>query len=115
MKNTSAYSCNNVVELYSNIASLCKPINIFGLWSFNYPKKNSDKASIVDISPNQHNMSTNKGVNLYPLKYVGLSSTLGILGNNYFYIPPEMPLTLTDSDNKDVPFTFIAPSGVIVY
>ena len=108
MKNTSAYSCNNVVELYSNIASLCKPINIFGLWSFNYPKKNSDKASIVDISPNQHNMSTNKGVNLYPLKYVGLSSTLGILDNNYFYIPPEMPLTLTDSDNKDVPFTFIA-------
>ena len=107
MKNTSAYSCNNVVELYSNIASLCKPINIFGLWSFNYPKKNSDKASIVDISPNQHNISTNKGVNLYPLKYVGLSSTLGILGNNYFYIPPEMPLTLTDSDNKDVPFTFI--------
>lgn len=106
-KNTVSYSYVNTIELYSDLTTLVGVDNIFGYWSFNYPKENPDKSSIKDINTNQHDISTNKGVNNYPLDYVGLSSSLKFSDFDYYYISPNFELKLTDDDNKDIPFTFI--------
>lgn len=106
-RNLYSYSYVNVAEILSNILDVSNINSIFGFWSFNYPRTNTSTQNIKDLSGKNNSISTNKRINQYPLKYIGLSSAIPFANNDYFYIGSDTPLSFINEDGTDSSFTFI--------
>ena len=75
-------SYNNYVTLLDYLDSSSK---VLGYWLFNYPRRISPSASIIDIGPNGYNFSTNTVSNSYLRVFNGIMPMLSFT-NGYFYL-----------------------------
>ena len=75
-------SYNNYVTLLDYLDSSSE---VLGYWLFNYPRRISPSASIVDIGPNGYNFSTNTVSNSYPRIFNGIMPMLSF-NKGYFYL-----------------------------
>lgn len=102
------------ITLYKNYASLLdmvSPDNIFSYWAFNFSRRKSVLNSIIDISKNGFNLTTNKDINTFTQDYEGFMSLLSFensseKGTDFYMLPAEIPMDLV-SNGKDIPFTMI--------
>lgn len=100
------------ITLYKNYASLIDMVSstdsIFSYWAFNYSRRKGVGFSIVDISKNGYDLTTNKSSNLYPQSFDGFMSMLDFSTPNYYKLSSQVPLSLIDTTTEsDIPFTMI--------
>lgn len=99
------------VTLYKNYASLIDMTSdnsIFSYWAFNYSRRKAVGYSIVDISKNNYDLSTNQSANLYKQTFEGFMSLLDFGTPNYYKLSSQIPLSLSSSaEERDFPFTMI--------
>lgn len=99
------------IYTYSNYVSLLNyvtPDDIFGYWVFNYPRRTTAKASIIDINKKNYNFSSNKSINLYERTYQGLAPSLKFNNPNYFYLGSGPLMNFVDNQTgKDISSTMI--------
>ena len=108
-ENKKTYS---YITLYKNFASLtnvlASPDDIFSYWVFDYSRRLDSNNSIVDISKNGNNLSTNTSLNNLNRVYRGFTSMFSFSSPNYFKLSSQIPLNLFDpSTNMDIPFTMV--------
>ena len=104
---------NNVANsiTYGNFANLLfytNQGNIFSYWAFNQSKAETVGASITDLGPNGVNLSTNTDLRFFENEFVGMTPTLTIDNENYFYLDKnsDFPLILLNSSGtEDLDFT----------
>lgn len=92
---------------YNNYSTLLDYVNaneIFGYWIFNYPRRTSPSASIIDIGPSGRNFSTNTNINSYRRLYNGIMPMLEFSSPNYFFLNEEMSFLNSDK-TSDISFT----------
>ena len=88
-------SYNNYVTLLDYLDSSS---DVLGYWLFNYPRRISPSASIIDIGPNGYNFSTNTVSNSYPRVFNGIMPMLSF-DTGYFYLND---LVKFDKDKFDI-------------
>ena len=99
---------DNIYNNYADLLSFVNESDIFGYWVFNYPRRTSSFNSIVDIGPNKINLSTDTQINLYTRNYKGLLSFLDFSSPHYFYLAPDVTLSLLDSSGQqDIDFSIL--------
>lgn len=92
---------------YANFSTILNYVNsdeVFGYWIFNYPRRVTPSAAIVDVSPYGRNFSTNKNINGYSRIYNGIMPMLDFSSPDYFLLNEEMSF-LNDDNTSDIPFT----------
>ena len=109
---------NSNTLMYSNYCSISSILglsNLFSYWLFDYPKNNVQNISITDLGPQGINLSTDKNVNLYNKKFLGVTPALGILDDSFYFLNKEYTLSfLNEEGTQDTDFTLfycIEPSG----
>jgi hypothetical protein len=100
------------ITLYKNYASVIDMVpsveDIFSYWAFNYSRRKSVGFSIVDISKNGYDLSTNKSSNLYEQEFNGFMSLLNFEAPDYYKLSSQIPLNLSSSSlERDLPFTVV--------
>lgn len=71
---------------YSTLLDFAKFDDIFGYWVFNYPRRVTPNASIVDIGKKGRNFSSNKPINSYERVYQGFMPMLTFGEKDYFFL-----------------------------
>ena len=89
---------------YSTILDYVDAEKVFGYWIFNYPRRTSPSASIIDIGLAGRNFSTNANVNSYNRVYNGIMPMLKFNSPNYYFLNEEMAF-LTEDKTADISFT----------
>lgn len=74
---------------YSLLTSNFSTDDIFGYWLFNYPRRTSPYASVVDINKFGRNLSCDLSINSYQRVYKGLMPTLTFSKPHYYYMTQE--------------------------
>lgn len=91
---------------FTNLLFYTNQSNIFSYWSFGQTKITTNKASITDFGPNGANLSTNTNLEAFDAKLIGMSPSLKINPDNYFYLDKSYPLVLlNESKTEDIDFT----------
>ena len=89
---------------YSTILDYVDAEKVFGYWIFNYPRRVSPSASIIDIGLAGRNFSTNANINSYERIYNGIMPMLKFNSPNYFFLNEEMAF-LNEAKTADISFT----------
>ena len=89
---------------YSTILDYIDAEKVFGYWIFNYPRRTSPSASIIDIGLGGRNFSTNANVNSYNRVYNGIMPMLQFNSPNYYFLNEEMAF-LNETKTADISFT----------
>ena len=91
---------------YTNLLQYTNEENIFSYWVFNQSKINTLGASIPDFGPDGINLSTNTSLETFGMKYLGITPSLKIDSDHYFYLDRDHPLSLLNEDGtSDIDFT----------
>ena len=95
-------------SIETNYSSLLSSLNneneIFSYWVFNYPNRTSSNASVVDIGPQNRNLSTNANINLYPCVYNGVTPMLTFDSSSYFLLNSSLSF-LNEEGTDDISFS----------
>ena len=89
---------------YSTILNYVDASKVFGYWIFNYPRRVSPSASVIDIGTAERNFSTNANINSYERVYNGIMPMLKFSNPNYFFLNEEMAF-LNEDKTADISFT----------
>ena len=89
---------------YSTILDYVDAEKVFGYWIFNYPRRTSPSASIIDIGLGGRNFSTNANINSYNRVYNGIMPMLQFSSPNYYFLNEEMAF-LNETKTADISFT----------
>ena len=93
---------------FTNLLNFTNIYNIKSYWVFNYSSYLSQNNCIVDYSKNSLNLNLNKNINLFERSFIGLSPSLDISTNNYFFINSDINFNLLNTyNNSDTPFSII--------
>ena len=89
---------------YSTLLDYVDADKVFGFWIFNYPRRTTPDASVIDISTFNRNFSTSSNINSYDRIYKGIMPMLRFNSPSFFFLDEEVSF-LNETKTEDISFT----------